>query len=98
MGGNRHKTQHHDAGVWFEVIKDIAMTIAFTRWPDDLAQRYRERGYWLDLPLTDILQRQAGSDAVAITDMLSSLSYRQLAAQSDRLAAALLRRGLRSEE
>lgn len=72
------------------------MTIAFTRWPDDLAQRYRERGYWLDLPLTDILQRQAGSDAIAITDATSALSYRQLAAQSDRLAAALLRRGLTS--
>src|SRR5476651_1210362 len=94
MGGNRHKTQHHDAGVWFEVIKDIAMTIAFTRWPDDLAQRYRERGYWLDLPLTDILQRQARSDAVALTDTTAALSYRQMAQRSDRLAAALQRRGL----
>lgn len=72
------------------------MTIEFTRWPDDLAQRYRERGYWLDLPLTDILQRQVDSDSVAITDAISVLSYRQLAAQSDRLAAALLRRGLTS--
>jgi len=70
------------------------MTIAFTRWPDDLAQRYRERGYWLDLPLTDILQRQARSDAVALTDTTAALSYRQMAQRSDRLAAALQRRGL----
>lgn len=72
------------------------MTIAFTRWPDDLEQRYRERGYWLDLPLTDILQRQSDNNAVAIADSTSSLSYRQLAAHSDRLAAALQRRGLKS--
>lgn len=72
------------------------MTITFTRWPDDLAQRYRERGYWLDLPLTDILQRQADSDAVAIADSTRCLSYRQLAEKSDRLAAALQRRGAKS--
>ncbi|KFC83503.1 hypothetical protein [Buttiauxella agrestis] len=35
------------------------MAIEFTRWPDDLAARYREKGYWADLPLTDILTRQA---------------------------------------
>lgn len=72
------------------------MKIAFTRWPDSLAQRYRERGYWLDLPLTDILRRQADKDAVAITDSTSCLSYHQLDAQSDKLAAALQRRGLNS--
>ncbi|WP_241719643.1 hypothetical protein, partial [Cronobacter sakazakii] len=26
------------------------MTIPYTRWPDELAARYRARGYWLDLP------------------------------------------------
>lgn len=35
------------------------MSIAFTPWPDDLARRYRERGYWTDRPLTDIATRQA---------------------------------------
>jgi 2,3-dihydroxybenzoate-AMP ligase len=70
------------------------MTIAFTRWPDALAQRYRERGYWLGLALTDILQRQADRDVAAISDSISTLSYRQLDDKSDRLAAALQRRGL----
>ena len=27
------------------------MTLPFTRWPDDFARRYREKGYWQDLPL-----------------------------------------------
>ena len=25
------------------------MTVEFTRWPDALAARYREKGYWQDL-------------------------------------------------
>lgn len=72
------------------------MSIAFTRWPEAFAQRYRDRGYWIDLPLTDILQRQTDNDAIAIIDAAGSLSYRQLAACSDRLAAALQRRGLKA--
>lgn len=70
------------------------MSIAFTPWPDNFAQRYRERGYWIDKPLTDILLRQANNDAVAMIDAQGSLSYRQLNQQSDRLAGALARRGL----
>jgi 2,3-dihydroxybenzoate-AMP ligase len=44
------------------------MTIPFTRWPEEFARRYREKGYWQDLPLTHILTRHAESDAVAIID------------------------------
>ncbi len=33
------------------------MSIPFTRWPEEFARRYREKGYWQDLPLTDILTR-----------------------------------------
>src|SRR5471032_3184759 len=88
MGRNRHQAQHHAARVWSGVIKETRMTIAFTRWPDALAQRYRERGYWLGLALTDILQRQADRDVAAISDSISTLSYRQLDDKSDRLAAA----------
>ena len=28
------------------------MSIPFTRWPEEFARRYREKGYWQDLPLT----------------------------------------------
>lgn len=72
------------------------MSIAFTPWPDDLARRYRERGYWTDRPLTDIITRQAKNDAIALIDPQRSLSYRQLNQLSDRLAAALQRRGMQS--
>lgn len=39
------------------------MSIPFTRWPEEFARRYREKGYWQDLPLTDILTRHAARTA-----------------------------------
>ncbi|WP_158783487.1 (2,3-dihydroxybenzoyl)adenylate synthase [Pantoea sp. BAV 3049] len=71
------------------------MTISYSRWPDDLAARYREKGYWLDLPLTDILSRHASSQQIALIDGDRQLSYQQLEASACQLAAALQRRGLR---
>ena len=44
------------------------MSIPFTRWPEEFARRYREKGYWQDLPLTDILTRHAASDSIAVID------------------------------
>lgn len=44
------------------------MSIAFTPRPAEFASRYRERGYWTDKPLTEILDRQANNDAPAIID------------------------------
>ena len=38
--------------------------IEFTPWPDDLAQRYRARGYWIDRPLTRILDEAIAAMAV----------------------------------
>ncbi|VEI20539.1 2,3-dihydroxybenzoate-AMP ligase [Serratia plymuthica] len=70
------------------------MSIDFTPWPEALARRYRERGYWADQPLTEIIARQAKNDAVALIDPQCSLSYRRLNQLSDRLAAALQRRGM----
>ncbi|WON75744.1 (2,3-dihydroxybenzoyl)adenylate synthase [Serratia sp. UGAL515B_01] len=70
------------------------MNIAFTPWPEEFARRYRERGYWIERPLTDILSRQAENDDVALIDPQRSLSYRQLEQLSNCLAAALVRRGL----
>ncbi|MGB8668130.1 MAG: hypothetical protein WCD24_25810, partial [Serratia inhibens] len=49
------------------------MSIDFTPWPEALARRYRERGYWTDRPLTDIITRQAKNDAVALIDPQCSL-------------------------
>ena len=74
------------------------MTVSYTRWPDDLAARYREKGYWIDRPLTDVLTRHADSDACALIDGERTFSYRDLNAASDRLAAALQRQGLKHGE
>jgi 2,3-dihydroxybenzoate-AMP ligase len=70
------------------------MSIPFTRWPEEFARRYREKGYWQDLPLTDILTRHAHSDAVAVIDGKRSLSYRQLHQASDNLACSLQAQGI----
>ncbi|MHC0465668.1 (2,3-dihydroxybenzoyl)adenylate synthase EntE [Kosakonia cowanii] len=70
------------------------MTIPFSRWPQEFARRYREKGYWQDLPLSDILTRHAASEAVAVIDGDRELSYRQLHAASDNLACALQSMGI----
>lgn len=72
------------------------MSISFTPWPAELASLYRAKGYWQDRPLTDICDRHRDSDTPAIEDSFQQLSYRQLATMSDRLAAQLQARGLRS--
>ena len=51
------------------------MSIPYHRWPDDLAARYREKGYWLDVPMTDILARHKESDAIAVIEGDLQLSY-----------------------
>lgn len=74
------------------------MTVEFTRWPDALAARYREKGYWQDLPLTEMLTRHVDSDAIAVIDGERQISYRQLNQSVDNLAAALQRQGLKRGE
>jgi len=74
------------------------MTLPFTRWPDDFARRYREKGYWQDLPLTDILTRHADSDALAIIDGERRLTYRQFQQSVNNLAAALQAQGIQRVE
>lgn len=59
------------------------MSIPFTRWPEEFARRYREKGYWQDLPLTDILTRHAASDSIAVIDGERQLSYRELNRAAD---------------
>lgn len=74
------------------------MTLPFTRWPDDFARRYREKGYWQDLPLTDILTRHADSDALAIIDGERRYTYRQFQQSVNNLAAALQAQGIQRGE
>ncbi|PWC11834.1 (2,3-dihydroxybenzoyl)adenylate synthase [Brenneria corticis] len=71
------------------------MIIEFNRWPAELERRYRERGYWTDRPLGDILSRHKDNDALALIDGDRRFSYRQLNHSVNRLAGALMRRGVR---
>ena len=64
------------------------MSIPFTRWPEEFTRRYREKGYWQDLPLTDILTRHAASDSIAVIDGERQLSYRELNQAADYLFRA----------
>lgn len=59
----------------------------FTPWPADFARRYRERGYWLDQPLTRMLDHQvrARPEAVAVICGERRFSY----ADMDRMAGNL---------
>ena len=70
------------------------MTIPYTRWPDALAERYRRKGYWTDLPLSDICRRQKDNPAIAIIDGETTVTYQQLDSLSDQLAAQLQQCGL----
>lgn len=72
------------------------MSIVYDHWPDELAEKYRAKGYWIDKPLTDILLRQCDNDNVALIDRDTHYSYRQLNDISDHLACALRCRGLNS--
>lgn len=74
------------------------MTIPFTRWPEAFARRYREKGYWQDLPLTDILTRHAGRDTVAIIDGERRYTYRQFNQAVENLAATFQAQGIRRGE
>ncbi|PTW46535.1 (2,3-dihydroxybenzoyl)adenylate synthase [Rhodovulum kholense] len=68
----------------------------FTPWPEDLARRYRERGYWLGLPLTEGVRQQAATrpDATAILCGNRSFSYGALERMSSVLAGRLIAAGL----
>jgi 2,3-dihydroxybenzoate-AMP ligase len=74
------------------------MMIEFTRWPEAFAARYRQKGYWQDLPLTNLITRHAENDAPAIIDGDKSYSYREFNRLVDNLASSLQRQGLKRGE
>ncbi|NUZ11426.1 (2,3-dihydroxybenzoyl)adenylate synthase [Pseudoalteromonas sp. McH1-7] len=70
--------------------------IDFTPWPPELAKRYREKGYWQDRPLTSVISDQLAQhgDKPAVIDAHRSLTYQELEAYSDHLAAYLAAQGI----
>ena len=72
------------------------MSVPFQRWPDELAAHYRARGYWLDQPLTRILDAQVlrRPEAAAILCGERVFTYGDVDRLSSNLAARLAARGL----
>ena len=66
-------------------------------WPEEFAQRYRANGYWQDITLYRVLAESAEKypDKIAVVDGQRRLSYAQLLAEVERIAAGLLALGLR---
>lgn len=66
-------------------------------WPDDLARRYREKGYWRGETFSGFLRQRAAErpDAIAIVDRDRSWSYAELLARAEAAAAGYLRAGLK---
>lgn len=74
--------------------------IEFTPWPEDLARRYRQEGYWLDRPLGALLDDGLATApwATALICGERQFSYRDMAQAVERLAASLRARGLRPHD
>lgn len=72
------------------------MTIEFTRWPQERADLYRRKGYWIDQPLTRILLNQSLTrpDAPAILCGERCISYAMLDQLSGNLATRLRLAGI----
>lgn len=76
-------------------MNDAKRFLPYTRWPTELAESYRAKGYWCGEPLTAMLGRQCevAPDEVAILCGERSISYRELDAGATRLAERLARHG-----
>ncbi len=69
-------------------------------WPDDVAERYRARGFWDDVTLGDAFDRAmtANADRLAVVDGERRVTYGELHALVDRLALHLAGRDIADGE
>ncbi|MYW21365.1 AMP-binding protein, partial [Streptomyces sp. SID2955] len=72
------------------------MLEGFTTWPQEFADRYRERGHWQGRTLGSLLRDRAEAtpNAVAVVDGQRRWTYRELDLRAARLAAGLHGLGL----
>lgn len=70
--------------------------VDFDRWPEDKAQYYYKRGYWINKPLTHILYKNNKSkpDALAIICKNQQISYKELECLSTNLASRIAAYGI----
>ena len=72
------------------------MTADFTPWPEEFAQRYRDRGYWRDRTLSALLDDGARQwpTRTAVVDGDRGWTYAELCERATRLACGLRARGI----
>ncbi|MEU0251535.1 AMP-binding protein [Streptomyces sp. NPDC006184] len=72
------------------------MLAGFVPWPEELAQKYREEGYWRDVTIGGLLTvwADAYGDRVAVTAGDHRLTYRELDSWAHRLTGGLRRLGI----
>lgn len=70
------------------------MTIEFTAWPKEFAETYRQKGYWTDRPLTDLIDH-APKERVAVLCGERQFTYADLCQKSQNLANYLDSLGLK---
>ena len=73
------------------------MLAGCTPWPQDLAQSYRDLGYWEGITLSDLLARaiRRAPDKTALVHGGERISYRALGEAVDRLACGFIDAGIR---
>lgn len=71
-----------------------------TAWPEEFARLYREKGYWQDITLWQMLARVIADapDKVALVFRDTRMTYRELGERIDRSAAGLAAAGLRPRD
>ena len=71
-----------------------------TKFPQDFAQSYRDKGYWQDLPMRHFFKEWCDQfqDRVALYDANQSVTYQQLDEKSTNLALNFLALGLKPKD
>jgi 2,3-dihydroxybenzoate-AMP ligase len=71
-----------------------------TAWPSEFAARYRAEGYWEDITLWQMIEREIARtpDKIALVHALDRLCYRDLGERIERLSLRLLEHGLSPRE
>ncbi|NVK75452.1 MAG: (2,3-dihydroxybenzoyl)adenylate synthase [Oceanospirillaceae bacterium] len=70
--------------------------IEYHRWPEERAKQYREKGYWIDKPLTEILAKQCeiNPNAIAVVSGHRQIRYAELDLLSSNLAFRIAQQGI----
>ncbi|WP_240759141.1 AMP-binding protein, partial [Phytoactinopolyspora endophytica] len=83
-------------GKWPSTERRTTLLEGCVPWPDELAERYRQAGYWRGETLDDLLRRRAHErgDQLGASDATQRLTYAELDDTAGRAATAMSRAGV----